>query len=355
MGEFRYERPYTFANSLWLRNGFCLAPLDLRTSLFDGAVSQNDCTFYQQHTGQVGMSIVGSLYIDQAGSTVTGSMGIADDGQIAGLKRLATAIQQQGSRAVVQLVHAGRMTNHFATNGAPVVGPSAIRGTHGQVAQPQALTTAQIETIIADFGAATRRAIAAGFDGVEIHGANSFLLQQFMSPLSNHRTDDYGGDLVNRMYFPMRVAQRVLAVAAQSSRPFVVGYRISPEEVEPGGLNLADNLVLMRALSQLPLSYLSLSLRHYAQPAVTLTSQRPVADIVKRFVPRLPLMVAGGIRTSADVAQVADLGADLAAVGQQMIVDPTWPKKFRQPATLKHKADWTATTLGIPESIYRYL
>ncbi|MFC6290747.1 oxidoreductase [Levilactobacillus angrenensis] len=355
MGEFQYERPYTFANGLRLRNGFCLAPLDLRTSLFDGAVSQNDCTFYQQHTGQVGLSIVGSLYVAPAGSTVTGSMSIADDQQIAGLKQLAAAIHQQGSRAVVQLVHAGRMTNHFATNGAPVVGPSAIRGTHGQVDQPQALTTAQIDTIVADFGAATQRAIAAGFDGVEIHGANSFLLQQFMSPLSNQRQDDYGGSLVNRMYFPMRVAQRVLTVATRAQRPFVVGYRISPEEIEAGGLSLADNLVLIRALSHLPLSYLSLSLRDYAQPAVTLATQRPVAELVKRFAPQLPLMIAGGIRTHADVARVADLGADLAAVGQQMIVDPAWPKKFRQPETLKGKADWTATTLGIPESIYRYL
>jgi len=355
MNDLQYEKEYTFAGGVKLRNGFCLAPLDTRTSLFDGAVSQNDCHFYQEHTKNVGLAIVGSVYVDLAGCTVTGSMSIANDQMIPGLTTLATAVHRQGAKVMLQLVHAGRMTNHWATNGQKVVGPSAVKGEHGRVDLPAALTNDEIETIIDEFGTATRRAIAAGFDGVEIHGANSFLLQQFMSPLSNRRTDAYGGSLVNRMFFPMRVAQRVLKVAAEANRPFAVGYRISPEEIEPGGLSLADNLVLMRALSQLPLAYLSLSLRHYDQSAVTLTTGAAVTQLVRAFVPKLPLMVAGNIRTAADLRQVSDWGVDLAAVGQQMIVDPDWPKKFRQPASLKQRTDWTATSLGIPQSIYRFL
>nr|WP_272901902.1 hypothetical protein [Levilactobacillus brevis] len=84
--------------------------------------------------------------------------------------------------------------------------------------------------IIEQFGQATRRAMAAGFDGVEIHGANHFLLQQFMSPLTNQRTDSYGGSLVNRLRLPIQIARRVLQEAQSSQRPFIVGYRLSPEE-----------------------------------------------------------------------------------------------------------------------------
>ncbi|WP_203637892.1 oxidoreductase [Levilactobacillus wangkuiensis] len=355
MSDLQYEKSYAFTSGLKLRNGFCLAPLDTRTSLFDGEVSQNDCRFYQEHTKNVGLAVVGSVYVDLAGCTVTGSMSIANDQMVPGLANLATAVHQQGAKVMLQLVHAGRMTNHYATNGKKVVGPSAVKGEHGMVDMPVALTNDEIETIIDDFGTATRRAIVAGFDGVEIHGANSFLLQQFMSPLSNQRMDAYGGSLVNRMFFPMRVAQRVLKVAVEADRPFAVGYRISPEEIEPGGLSLADNLVLMRALSHLPLDYLSLSLRHYDQPAVTLTAPATVAQIVRQFVPKLPLMVAGHIRTAADLQSISRTGIDLAAVGQQMIVDPDWPKKFRHPDTLKQRTDWTATSLGIPQSIYRFL
>lgn len=355
MSDLKFETPYTFASGLKLQNHFCLAPLDTRTSLFDGAVSQNDCQFYQEHTTHVGLAIVGSVYVDLAGCTVTGSMSIANDQMIPGLAKLADTIHGQGSKAVLQLVHAGRMTNSFATNGHQVVGPSAIQGEHGRVDVPRALSIQETEKIIDEFGLATHRAIVAGFDGVEIHGANSFLLQQFMSPLSNSRTDNYGGNLVNRMYFPMQVAQRVLCVAAKAERPFIVGYRISPEEIEPHGLTLADNLILMRALSYLSLDYLSLSLRHFTQTPVTLNMKLPIAQLVRNFVPQLPLMVAGDIRTEKDLQWLCKMKIDLAAVGQQMIVDPDWPLKFRRPETLKQRDDWTATSLGIPQSIYKFL
>jgi len=355
MSELKLATPYTFKSGVNLRSAICLAPLDTRTSLFDGEVSQNDCHFYREHTENVGLAIIGSVYVDLVGSTVTGSMSIANDQMIPGLTALATAIHEQGAKAIVQLVHAGRMTNKFVTQGEQVMGPSPIQGTHGRVDCPAELTSANIETIIDEFGQATQRAISAGFDGVEIHGANSFLLQQFMSPLSNQRTDEYGGSLVNRMFFPMRVAQRVLKIAATANRPFAVGYRISPEEIEAGGLSLADNLVLMKALSRLPLDYLSLSLQHYAQPTVTLKAELAVTELVKRFVPDLPLMVAGKIRTAEDLQNVAGMGVDLAAIGQQLIVEPDWAKKLRHPESFRTQADWTALQLGIPQSIFKWL
>lgn len=172
-----FEQPYSFANGITLRNGICLAPLDTRTALFDGEVSEADRYFHRRHASHVGLTIVGSAYVAQAGCTVTGSINIAEDKMVAGLTTLAQTIHQQGAKAVIQLVHAGRMTNRAATAGHTVVGPSAIAAAHGVVDLPEALTRDQITAIIDEFGAATQRAIQAGFDGVEIHGANSFLLQ----------------------------------------------------------------------------------------------------------------------------------------------------------------------------------
>lgn len=176
-----------------------------------------------------------------------------------------------------------------------------------------------------------------------------------MSPLSNQRTDHYGGNLVNRMTFPLQVVQRVTRVAQTAGRPFLVGYRLSPEEIEDGGLSLADNLVLLRALAHLPVAYLSLSLHHYDQCSVTLTNAQPVAELVHRFVPTLPLMIAGEITTAADLRTVAGYGTRLAAVGRQIMLDPAWPQKLAQPDTLTTKADWTPATLGVPQSIFQFL
>ncbi|WP_341779960.1 oxidoreductase [Levilactobacillus sp. HBUAS70063] len=350
---FSFDRPQTLG-ALALRNGYCLAPLETRTALFDGEVSRDDCYFHQEHAQHVGLDVVGSIYVHASGATVTGSLSAADDAMIPGLRRLAASIHASGAKAVGQLVHAGRMTNHVATNGASVVAPSAVRAAHGVVDAPHALTRAEIFTIIDQFGAATQRLILAGFDGVELHGANSMLLQQFLSPLSNQRSDDFGGELLNRLRLPLLVVQRVLRVAKQAQQPFVVGYRLSPEEVEPGGLQLLDTLVLSRVLAQLPVAYLSLSLHHYDQTAVTSSATGPVRKLFKTQIGELPLMVAGEIARAEDVQRL-DQQVDFLALGRQLMLNPQWPVAFRFPAALHTAADLTATRVGVPQAIFKYL
>lgn len=351
--QFSFDRPQTLG-PLHLRNGYCLAPLETRTALFDGEVSRDDCYFHREHGRHVGLDIVGSIYVHASGATVTGSLSAADDAMIPGLRRLTAVIHASGARAVGQLVHAGRMTNHVATNGAPVVGPSAVRAAHGVVEMPHALTRAEVLAIVDQFGAATQRLILAGFDGVELHGANSFLLQQFLSPLSNRRTDDFGGDLLNRVRLPLLVVQRVLQVAKQARQPFVVGYRLSPEEVEPGGLRLLDTLTLSRLLAQLPIDYLSLSLHHYDQTAQTSAATVPVRRLFKTQIGNLPLMVAGEIVRAADVQRLDQQVAFL-AIGRQLMLNPQWPVAFRFPAALHTAAELSAERVGLPQAIFKYL
>lgn len=351
--NFEFDHPQRLSG-MQLRNGYCLAPLSTRTARFSGEVSRDDCYFHEIHAKQVGMDIVGSAYVHPSGSTVTGSISVADDQKISGLHHLAKTIQGQGARAILQIVHAGRMTNRIATNGAPVVAPSTVTATHGKVDVPMTLSVDDIYKIVDQFGAATQRAILAGFDGVEIHGANSFLLQQFMSPLTNKRTDQFGGSLANRVRFPLMVAKRVLNVSQQAQQPFVVGYRLSPEEIEPHGLSIIDNLVLAQLLTALPLSYLSLSMRDYNQMPVTQITDKSVRALFKGVVGNLPLMVAGGIKGATDVCQLEG-SANLLAIGQQLILNPSWPSDLHRSKGQPENEISDAWQAGLPQSIFRYL
>ncbi|KRL22151.1 oxidoreductase [Lentilactobacillus kisonensis] len=320
---------YQIKKDCRLNNRIVLAPLNIQSSLFDGSVSINDIVFHQQHASKVGMDIVGSAYVSPSGNTDYGSISVADDKKIPGLTQLAKAIHSSGSKAILQLVHAGRMTNGHITQGHPVVAPSAIKATHGNVDTPTELTTEQISDIIDDFAAATRRAIKAGFDGIELHGANTFLIQQFMSPLSNQRQDSFGGSLAKRMKFPIFLVNQVKAVAKQlAPKPFIIGYRMSPEEVEAGGLKIKDNLMLAMVLKEVGIDYLSLSLHQYNQ--LPLTSDKLQAfsmpDVFRKAVGQsLPLMASGAINSKASLE---DVHADLMAVGSKLFVDPMWPEEL---------------------------
>ncbi|WP_203629377.1 oxidoreductase [Lentilactobacillus fungorum] len=320
---------YQIKKDFKLNNRLVLAPLNIQSSLFDGSVSLNDIVFHQQHAQKVGMDVVGSAYVSPAGNTDYGSISAADDKRVPGLAQLANVIHQSGSKAILQLVHAGRMTNRHITQGHRVVAPSAIKATHGHVDQPNELTEAEISEIIDEFAAATRRAIAAGFDGIELHGANTFLIQQFMSPLSNQREDAFGGSLTKRMKFPIFLVNQVKAVVKQlATKPFIVGYRLSPEEVEAGGLKIKDNLMLAIVLKEIGIDYLSLSLHQYNQ--LPLTSDKlqgfSIPDIFRQAVGnQLPIMVAGAINSKASLE---DAHADLIAVGSKLFVDPYWPDEL---------------------------
>lgn len=312
------RQPYYFANGLMIRNSICAAPIDRQWGLVNGAVSRWDCDFHRQHARYVGLDIVGSAYVSTRGCTARGSLSVAGDDMISGLQRLTTTIHQQGARAILQLVHAGQRAIAVMPDDQWVArGPSSSK-----TPPTHALSVAQLAMIIEQFGQATRRAMAAGFDGVEIHGANHFLLQQFMSPLTNRRTDSYGGSLVNRLRLPIQIVRRVLQEAQSSQRPFVVGYRLSPEERLTGGLELSDQLFLMRCLVTLPVDCLSLSLHHYWQLPLTLKSPRPTAVLANRFIPQVPLMVAGKVVSRRDLNQLADWQIELVGVGRALLRDP---------------------------------
>lgn len=311
-----FDQSKTLRSGLKLKNRFVLAPLDLRLALYDGTVSQNDLTFHRSHATAVGMDIVGSAYVQKNGRTRAGALSVSEDINIPGLRKLATAIHQGGAKAILQLSHAGiRAQVPF---GQHLVGPSERYGV-------ESLSKRQIIELAQGFAEATNRAIQAGFDGVELQGGNRFLLQQFLSPLINLRCDDFGGSLTNRLRVPLLVVESVLKVAQQCSRPFAVGYRLSPEERYAKGMQVQDTLVLARLLERLKVDYISLSLHDYRQPAVTFDGTTPVVSLFSQQLTTLPFMVAGNVNNVDDLDALGGQ-ADLIAMGRQLIADPEWPR-----------------------------
>ena len=205
-----------------------MAPMTIQAGYFDGSVTSEMIDYYQFRAGDASAIIVESCFVENHGRGFPGAIGIDNDDKIPGLKRLAEAIQAKGSKAILQLYHAGRMANPKFNEGEQPISASPIAALRPDAVPPREMTHAQINQMIDDFGEATRRAIEAGFDGVEIHGANTYLLQQFFSPHSNRRQDSWGGSREKRTRFPIEVLTKVQHVVAEKEAShFIIGYRFS--------------------------------------------------------------------------------------------------------------------------------
>ncbi|MFV0559669.1 MAG: NADH-dependent flavin oxidoreductase, partial [Enterococcus sp.] len=259
-----------------------------------------------------------------------GELSIAHDEMIPRLSELSKAIQDNGAKAIVQIFHAGRMTNSATLSGEQIVSASEVAALRPDAQTPRALSEGEILETIQAFGEATRRAIEAGFDGVELHGANTYLLQQFFSPHSNRREDQWGGSLENRYRFIDEVIQTVFkAVDTYAKKPFIVGYRFSPEEFETPGIRFEDTIWLLEQLKETRLDYLHVSLNTYERVARSdkYNEKTVLAYVHEALQGKIPLVGVGGVRTRKDVETVLE-NAELVAVGQQLIVDPTWSEKL---------------------------
>jgi len=192
---------------------------------------------------------------------------------------------------------------------------------------PRPLREEEILEVIQAFADATRRAIIAGFDGVELHGAHGFLIQNFFSPHTNRRNDRWGGSLENRMRFPLAVVDAVKSVIeAHADRPFALGYRISVEEGNEGGLRITDSLQLIDRLIDGGVSYVHASLGSALdQRPVDDTSGRTIVRILHDYIAgRVPLIAAGQIRTAEQAERAIDEGLSLVALGQGLVMNPDW-------------------------------
>lgn len=325
-------QPYVFANGLTLRNRVVMAPMTTWSANPDETISDEELAFYRARARGAGLILTGCSHVQPSGVGFNREFAAYDDRFIPSLRRLAEAAKSGGGLAILQLFHAGNKAVPDLIPNRDLVSASAMAAPKGPFNDGQlasrALTEPEILAVIRDFGEATRRAIEAGFDGVELHGAHGFLLQNFLSPLFNQRTDEWGGSLANRMRFPLAVIQEVRRVITQhATHPFLLGYRLSPEEPEAGGLRIEESLRLAEKLAaEGHLDYLHASLYTIlAGKAQDGDEDRPLAArLAEQLAGRLPLMAAGEIRTPEEAHQALAMGLSMVAIGRGLVLNPNW-------------------------------
>lgn len=324
-------QPLTFKNGISLRNRAVMAPMTTWSANSDGTVSDQEIAYYHARVNGVGMVVTGCTSVTPDGIGFTGEFASYDDRFIPSLRRLAEATKSGGALSVLQIFHAGNKAVPQLIPNARVVSASSLTVHPGPFSDgevtSEALTHDEINEIISAFGETTRRAIEAGFDGIELHGAHGFLMQNFFSPFFNRRNDAWGGSLENRMRFPLAIVDEVKRVIAEhAKRPFVLGYRISPEEFEDGGLRLGDSYVLIDQLIARGVDYIHASLFDIknAKP-IRSADEQTMGELLARYIgDRVPLIAAGLIRTPQDAEKALTSGIKLVAIGQGLVMNPNW-------------------------------
>jgi 2,4-dienoyl-CoA reductase-like NADH-dependent reductase (Old Yellow Enzyme family) len=322
--------PFQFKNGVRLKNRIVMAPMTNFSSNSDGTVSDAEVNYYARRSKGVSMVITACTYVTPNGKGFPGEFAGDQDEMVPSLNRLASAIKEEGAKAILQIFHGGRECPPNLVPNGETVSASAVTSERAGSVTPRELREDEIETIIQAFGETTRRAIEANYDGIEIHGANGYLIQQFFSPHSNRREDKWGGTLEKRLTFPLAIVDEVKKVVKeQAKEPFIIGYRFSPEEPETPGITMADTLRLVDALAEKNLDYIHVSQTDFkAVPRRGIDDNRSRLEIIQERVgDRVPVIGVGSIYQAADALLAFKTGIPLLALGRELIIDPDWVEK----------------------------
>lgn len=326
-----------------LRNRIVLSPMAMYIA-DEGRVNQFHLTHYQKFAmGGMGLVVVEQTAVSRRGRITNGCLGLWDDSQIEGMRQLVAGIHHFGAKAAIQINHGGRKASaQRAWRGNGVLndedvaageerwtpeGPSDFPFAEGWPV-PDQMSPEDIARLRQDFIATARRALKAGFDIIEIHMAHGYLLQSFLTPLANRRTDAYGGSLENRMRLPLEIAADLRADLPAQVPIFA---RISATDWVDGGWTIADSVVLARELKRIGLDLVDCSSGGNLLRGATNSNlargpgyQVPFARQVREEA-GIPTMAVGMIRNGAQAEEVLQEGkADLIAIGRQALYDPFW-------------------------------
>ena len=329
---------------LRLRNRFTVAPMTRISAQPDGTPTAQMAGYYREFAaGGFGLITTEGIYPDAAHSQgYFGQPGLVTEGHVAGWRTVVDAVHAEGVPIVAQLMHAGAISQGNSY-GVGTIGPSAVAppgrmmadygGVGGAWSAPAEMTARDIDEVIAGFAAAATRARAAGFDGVEIHGANGYLLDQFLTDYTNLRTDEYGGPVANRI----RLHVRVLDAVREAVGDLPVGMRLSQTKVNdfayrwPGGAD--DARVIFDALADASYLHIASEGRDFLETA-RLAGGSTITQLAREVTGK-PVVANGGMHALPQAAGVLTGGhADLLSLGTGALANPDLPRRVETGAPL---------------------
>ncbi|WGE32318.1 NADH-dependent flavin oxidoreductase [Actinobacillus genomosp. 2] len=312
--------PYTLNNGVEIKNRLTVAPLTIYDSGEDGEMTEAGRRFWQNRFEGFGLYIMPFTNVHPSGIGFE-SPNAFDERHLPTLREYAEIAHAQGTKAVVQIAHSGSRAERSMTQGYDVLAPTG--DLYGRF---RTMTEQEVWEMVDSFAYAAELVMKAGFDGVEIHGANGWLIQQFMSAATNLRTDYWGGSLEKRMRFPLAIVDKIDEMRKKYNRPdFIIGYRFSPEEPGEDGITMKETLALVDALLEKPLQYLHISLWDFYKKVrrgadTNLTRVQVVHD---RINGRMPFFASGNLYTADDMLNAYQTGwVESVSIGKSIMLSP---------------------------------
>ena len=361
----KFFKKYTLNNKVEVPSLLAVAPMTLFGSNPDGTIGEEEKNFYKQRATGIGLYILGATCVSLEGLAFDNQPRAFDDKDIPSNKERVKIIKDQGALAINQIHHGGCL-GLKRLSGVPVMAVSAEvfnkelekKGELKDDTKAIEFTDKDIKRIIEDFARATEISIKAGYDGIEIHGANNYLLQQFYSGYYNKRTDEWGGNLQKRMKFPLEVVDACIKIREKYKKPeFIIGYRLSPEEPFDDGITMTETLALVKELIKRPLQFIHVSQNKFFQEArrgkgAGTPRLKLIHDELKG---KMALIGVGGLLSYDDLKKALDSGyADFIGVARTLMlnkdlgillkegkidkinleIDPEHPEKYQLPKML---------------------
>jgi len=328
--KMKLMQPITIKNMV-VKNRTVMPGMGTLFGNFDNTVSDRLKGYIEARAkGGTGLIMIEYTAINSGGRAAVMQLGIWDNRFIKGLKELVETVHSYGAKIGIQLHHAGRGTTSVKCGRQPVA-PSAIIGASGEI--PRELKVGEIKELVDDFAEAAVRAKKAGFDCVEIHGAHGYLISQFMSPVSNHRIDEYGGSFEGRLKFPVEV---IKSVRKAVGKDYPIFFRISAEDMVEGGRTIKDAIKEAPILEAAGVDVLDVSIAILESANWIITPGAPEygfnadnTEIIKKVID-IPVIAVGKIH-NPEIAEkiIAEKKADMVALGRALIVDPEFVNKVK--------------------------
>lgn len=312
-----------------VRNRIVMPALNMGYASSDGSVTDELINFYiERARGGVGLITVGGAYPELRGKIHHGMLGIHNDSLINSYRRLTDSIKKLGSRVILQILHGERYAKSDVSGFQPIAPSSIPSRLTGET--PKELSREEIKEVERIYGEATYRAYQSGFDGVEILAGTGYLISEFLSPITNRRIDEYGGELENRMRFLVEVIEEV---KRRVPRGFIIGCRISAEEYMDGGNTINETRIIVKKLEELDVSYVSVIAGWHESQRPLITREVPQGEFVYlaheiKKITKLPVVACIRIKNPILADKIIEDGkADMVSMGRALITDPELPKK----------------------------